>query len=273
MTHAPAMNESPLSQPSIDAPAYPSAPFATPSTRSPEPSIQPAYPTAQPINPTAPSDSTLVDQSGRPLGPRALKTRARILDATIALLDEKAMRDLRVIDIARRIGSSPATFYQYFKDIEDVVLELATQIQDLTPAMVEIIEGDWTGRDGHMRGRHLANLFIDHFAKYNSILRVRNNSAEEGSPEFGAVRLQTMLPLLTAFSELVRKAHPIPTIPETGEWTGGKLHPIMGAMFLTATLEGLAVHHDKYAKRFAIDGEGREEMVESMATILQMILT
>jgi AcrR family transcriptional regulator len=230
-------------------------------------------PIANPVDPTMPSESTLVDQSGRLLGPRAQKTRTRILDATIALLDEKPMRDLRVIDIARRIGSSPATFYQYFKDIEHVVLELASQIQDLTPTMIEVIKGDWTGRDGHMRGRHLANLFIDHFARYNSILRVRNNSAEEGSPEFVAVRIQTMLPLLTAFSELVREAHPIPATPEIGEWTGGKLHPIMAAMFLTATLEGLAVHHDKYAKRFAVEGEGRDQMVETMATIMQMLLT
>jgi AcrR family transcriptional regulator len=257
------MNESPFSQPSIDAPAYLGAPFGTPV---PEPSIHPTHP-------AVPSDLTLLDQSGRPLGPRALKTRSRILDATITLLDEKAMRDLRVIDIARRIGSSPATFYQYFKDIEDVVLELASRIQDLTPAMIEIIQGDWTGRDGHMRGRHLANLFIDHFAKYNSILRVRNNSAEEGSAEFVAVRIQTMLPLLTAFSDLVREAHPIPAPPVIGEWTGGKIYPIMAAMILTTALEGLAVHHDKYAKRFAVDGEGREQMVETMATLLQMLLT
>lgn len=260
MEHAPDMNTSSLPQPSIDAPAYSVVPIKN---RLPEPSV----------NQYTPSDPALVDQSGRLLGSRALKTRARILDATIALLDEKSMRDLRVIDIARRIGSSPATFYQYFKDIENVVLELATQIQDLTPAMIEVIKGDWTGRDGHMRGRHLANLFIDHFARYSSIMRVRNNSAEEGSPEFGAVRFQTMRPLLAAFSDLIREIHPIPATPEIGEWTGGKIHPIMGAMILTTALEGLAVHHDKYVKRFAVDGEGREQMVETMATLLQMFLT
>ena len=77
----------------------------------------------------APCDSSVVDQSGRPLGPRALRTRARILEATLSLLDQKTMRDLRVIDIARAIGTSPATFYQYFKDVNDVVLELATEVR------------------------------------------------------------------------------------------------------------------------------------------------
>ncbi len=51
-----------------------------------------------------PTDSALCDQGGRPLGPRDQTTRVRILDATVVLLGEKPMRDLRVIDIARRIG-------------------------------------------------------------------------------------------------------------------------------------------------------------------------
>ena len=59
---------------------------------------------------TIPCDARLVDQSGRQLGTRALRTRARILEATVSILEEKSMRDLRVIDIARLIGSSPATF-------------------------------------------------------------------------------------------------------------------------------------------------------------------
>ena len=71
------------------------------------------------------SGSALCDQGGRPLGPRAQNTRVRILDATVELLDKKPMRDLRVIDIARRIGSSPATFYQYVPAIESARAESA----------------------------------------------------------------------------------------------------------------------------------------------------
>ncbi len=61
-----------------------------------------------------------VDQSGRALGPRALHTRQRLLDATVELLSQQSVRDLSVVEIAKRAGTSPATFYQYFKDVGEV---------------------------------------------------------------------------------------------------------------------------------------------------------
>ncbi len=131
-----------------------------------------------------PSDASLCDQGGRPLGPRAQNTRVRILDATVVLLSEKPMRDLRVIDIARKIGSSPATFYQYFKDVEDVVLHLASHVSEFTPEIVELISGDWSGQGGHVRARTLAEIVIGHWDRYAPILRVRNNACDEGDDRF-----------------------------------------------------------------------------------------
>ena len=68
-----------------------------------------------------------VDQSGRTLGPRALLTRERLLEATEELLGERSLRDLSVVEIARKVGTSPATFYQYFKDAQEATLRLAEQ--------------------------------------------------------------------------------------------------------------------------------------------------
>ena len=42
-------------------------------------------------------------QTGRPLGPRALKTRERLMDATAELLAERSVLDISVVDIARKI--------------------------------------------------------------------------------------------------------------------------------------------------------------------------
>lgn len=222
-----------------------------------------------------PADSALVDQSGRPLGLRALRTRARILEATITLLDEKTMRDLRVIDIARRIGSSPATFYQYFKDVNDVVLELATEISELTPEMVELIRGDWTGRAGHERGIRLANLVTDYWDRYRVILRVRNNAADEGDPAFLDVRMKAMLPMLTAFAEVIQAKNNALSSKEsdTSEFAGGVIHPLSGAIFLFKALESIASYHEIFERRFGPLGEGREALVETVATMLQSALT
>jgi AcrR family transcriptional regulator len=233
-----------------------------------------------------------MDLAGRPLGPRALRTRQRILDATVGLLDEKPMRDLRVIDIARRIGSSPATFYQYFKDVEDVVLHLASEAAERTPEMVALIHGDWDGPQGHARARKLVELVIEHCEKYAPILRVRNNASEEGENEFRNVRMRTLMPIVDAFSEEIARAHRVAATastsddtaddpagpasqdapagrPDPGEWPGGRVHPTAGAVAMTSVLERLAMYHVAIEELCGT----REDLVETAATILQSVLT
>lgn len=261
MTHPTTTIEEPLDQ----VPADPSA--ALIAAIAPDPSV-----------PGAPENAGLVDQSGRPLGPRALRTRARILEATVAILEEKSMRDLRVIDIARRIGSSPATFYQYFKDVNDVVLELASEVSDLADVVIEVIHGDWHGQAGYERGIQLANLVIDHWDQYRPILRVRNNAADEGDEAFMEVRRKAMLPIVNAFAEVIRKEQgaadeSAAVGTETPEWVRGPLHPYSSAMFLFTILESSAIHHGIFSKRFGPMGEGRQQIVESVATVLQSTLT
>jgi AcrR family transcriptional regulator len=220
---------------------------------------------------------TLCDQGGRPLGPRAQNTRVRILDATVELLTAKPMRDLRVIDIARRIGSSPATFYQYFKDVEDVVLHLASRVSEFTPELVELIQGDWSGQEGHARGRQLAEVVIGHWDRYAPILRVRNNASDEGDDAFRELRMSAMMPLVHAFAEIIemsqKHADPTGSDPSStaadAQWQGGRLYPMMGAVALASVLERLSMYHVSIEEL----GGSREQLIETLATLLQSMLT
>jgi AcrR family transcriptional regulator len=220
---------------------------------------------------------TLCDQGGRPLGPRAQNTRVRILDATVELLAAKPMRDLRVIDIARRIGSSPATFYQYFKDVEDVVLHLASHVSEFTPELVELIHGDWTGREGHARGRKLAEVVIRHWDRYAPILRVRNNASDEGDVAFRELRMSAMMPLVHAFTEIIemsqQDAGPGGSDPSSeaadAQWPGGRIYPAIGAAALASVLERLSMYHVSIEEL----GGSREQLIETLATMLQSMLT
>lgn len=223
----------------------------------------------------------LCDQGGRPLGPRAQNTRVRILDATVELLGQKPMRDLRVIDIARRIGSSPATFYQYFKDVEDVVLHLASRVSEFTPELVELIQGDWTGRAGHERGRRLAEVVICHWDRYAPILRVRNNACDEGDVAFRELRMCAMMPLVRAFEDIIDRSQKLAAAGAASQadaqgeaaaeepWQGGRLHPMMGAVALASVLERLSMYHVSIEEL----GGTREQLIETLATLLQSMLT
>lgn len=224
-----------------------------------------------------PSDEVLVDQAGRPLGPRALQTRRKILDATVRLLAEKPMRDMRVIDIARQIGSSPATFYQYFKDVEDVVLHLAGQTKESTPELVELISGDWEGRAGHERGRKIVNLVIDHWEKYAPVLRARNNASDEGNLSLREERMAAMMPLVEAFRQAIahsqaraeQQAPDALASERSDEWQGGRIDPLVGATAVTSCLERLSMYHGWITEL----GGSREVIVETTATLMQDLVT
>ncbi|HEX4819939.1 MAG TPA: helix-turn-helix domain-containing protein, partial [Acidimicrobiales bacterium] len=68
-----------------------------------------------------------------------------MLDHTAEMLRSTGYRDLKVIDIAREAGTSPATFYQYFPDVEQAVLVLAEELATDASELTELVRGDWRG--------------------------------------------------------------------------------------------------------------------------------
>ena len=237
-----------------------------------------AIPVADPVEheEAASEDRVLVDQTGRPLGPRALQTRQRILDATVVELGSKPMRDLRVIDIARRVGSSPATFYQYFKDIEDAVLQLAEQATSRTPIVVDAIHGEWAGREGFERAKVFVSRGIQHWRDYGPILRVRNNASDEGDERFDAIRRRAITPMITAFAEEIafsqeraRESGEAQSAEDEDHQPLGRIDARAGALVTFAMLDRYWMYHD----RMVAEGISDDDLVETGATILQFIMT
>ena len=94
-----------------------------------------------------PADAA-VALDGRALGRRGAQTRQRLLDATARLLEDNGLRELRVVDIARAVDLAPATFYQYFRDVEEAVLALAEEVGEQATPLGELLERPWTGPTG-----------------------------------------------------------------------------------------------------------------------------
>jgi AcrR family transcriptional regulator len=201
-----------------------------------------------------------VDQNGRVLGARAKETRDRLMRATAELLGKRKVRELRVVEVARAVGSSPATFYQYFKDVEDVVLQLARAASDEMPAVVELIDRDWTGEDGIRYARDVVEQFIQHWDQHRDVLRVRNLASEEGDRRFQKVRSDALSPVLLALARKLEQRE--------GE-RAAELHPHAAAAALAAILERLAAFHNE----LAVFGVTREDLVETSARIVHRTLT
>jgi len=198
-----------------------------------------------------------VDQSGRALGPRALHTRQRLLDATRALLEERSLRDISVVEIARNVDTSPATFYQYFKDVPEATLQLAEQACAEIPALVAKLEEPWGGRKGFEAARELVAAYFDHWDAHRAVLRLRNLASEEGDRRFQRVRRESIQPILEAFAAKVTDA-------QTSGRLSEKIHPFAAAAALASMLERLAAFH----REIQAFGAQREELVETCARIL-----
>lgn len=199
-----------------------------------------------------------VAQTGRALGPRALKTRERLLDATEELLQERSILDIAVVDIARKAETSPATFYHYFKDVEEAALLLAERAAEETPGLVELIAGDWHGEAGRATSQALALRFIDHWETHHAVLTLRNLAADRGDPRFQEARRKALSPVLDALAEKIRNEASLPGA-----------HPYATAAALVSMLEKLSAHMRVLGGR----GVKRDDLIRTAASILQLVVT
>ncbi|RIL03967.1 MAG: TetR family transcriptional regulator [Proteobacteria bacterium] len=201
-------------------------------------------------------------QGGRPLGPRALKTRQKLLETTQELLAERPVRDVSVVEIARRAGTSPATFYQYFADVEEATLELASAAAEQVPAILEPLAADWKGAQGLAPARVLVDAFVRHWDANHAALLFRNVAAEQGDERFRKVRTRALWPVLRALGRKIEESH------QQGAAAAG-LHPVPAAAALAAILERLAAYHQE----LEVLGVSREQLVETCARILHQVVT
>ncbi|MBW2389285.1 MAG: TetR/AcrR family transcriptional regulator [Deltaproteobacteria bacterium] len=212
-------------------------------------------------HPEAPHPA-LVDQTGRVLGKRAQGTRQRLLDSTEQLLEAQSLRDLRVIDIARNVGASPATFYQYFKDVEEAVLALAEQASQEMPAVAELLEGSWQGKPGLDRARAIVLAFIDLWDRHHAALRVRNLASDEGDERFKAVRGRAMSPVLLGLARQFEESQRAGRVSMHED-------PRAAAAAMGAILERMGAYHRELVK----SGVSREKLIETSARILHRGVT
>jgi AcrR family transcriptional regulator len=206
-------------------------------------------------------EAKILDSTGRVLGARALATRQSLLDETRRLLETQSLGELRVAEVARRAGTSPATFYQYFKDVESAVLCLVERATSEMPAIVDLISGEWRGEAGLALGRKIAEAFVRHWDEHGATLRQRNAASDDRNPAFQEIRNRAMAPIMLALANSIERHRP--ELAKTGE------SAVAAAGALAAVLERLAAYHHEL-ERFDVT---RTQLIETMARIVQRTIT
>lgn len=142
---------------------------------------------------------------GRVPGRRGRQTRQRLLDCTSRLLEEETYRELRVVDIAREAGTSPATFYQYFPDVEAAILALAEEMAaegDLRLTAI-VTTGSWKGAGGYRTAESIADAYIRFWEDNSGLMRVIDLTAEEGDGRFRAIRTMLLNRFMVALAAVM----------------------------------------------------------------------
>lgn len=191
---------------------------------------------------------------GRVIGTRAQATRRRLLDATEKLLNEQGVFDLRVVDITREVGTSAATFYQYFNDADAAILALAEEAIDAERPLVDHLRPSWSQGDATLRAEAFVDAYMAYWDAHAAVLRIRNVKAEEGDRNFRAVRSQANLLVIEGLQAMIAEGVSAGRLPRT-------LDPFTTGAALVAMIERLLGFQNEMSKRGSSRGSIRDTLV------------
>jgi AcrR family transcriptional regulator len=209
----------------------------------------------------APEDVRAVD--GRQPGRRGRATRERLLGCTADLLEKTSFRDLTVIDIARCAGTSPATFYQYFSDVQAAVLVLAAAMAEEGRELTALIrEADWRGKAGYRAASDLVDGVLGLWERHRAVLRVVDLATAEGDLRFQNIRTHLLNEVTSELRDVVH------TFKADGR------HPTdMDPMAQAAALVSMLVHVAAHRYGYEFWGIRLDDVRRSVARILYTSVT
>jgi AcrR family transcriptional regulator len=209
-----------------------------------------------------PRDSgTLATTDGRVPGRRGRATRQRLLECTAELLTTTSWRSIKVIDIARQAGTSPATFYQYFENVEQAILVLAEELMEGAALLAELVDGNWTEGESWGTARAVVTGFMDYWEANRSVFRVVELATEEGDLRFQGLRVRALNAVTVTLARVI------------GAGGAGSSPAGSDPMAVAATLISMLAHVAAHQYGFEFWGIRTTAMVDSQARVLHWAVT
>jgi len=209
-----------------------------------------------------PRDSgTLATTDGRVPGRRGRATRQRLLECTAELLTSTPWRSIKVIDIARQAGTSPATFYQYFENVEQAILVLAEELMEGAALLADLVDGNWTEEASWETAAAVVTGFMDYWEKNRSVFRVVELATEEGDLRFQGLRVRALNALTVTLARVI------------GAGGNGSSPAGTEPMAVAATLISMLAHVAAHQYGFEFWGIRTTAMVDSQARVLHWAVT
>lgn len=213
---------------------------------------------AEPVEEPVLEDEEMRAADGRRPGRRGRATRQRLLDCTATMLSSSSYRELKVVDIAREAGTSPATFYQYFADVESAVVVLAEEMAAQGRRFADHVRAStWRGRKGYAAAEALVDEVIGFWEEHRSVLRVVDLATDEGDGRFANVRTRLLNDLNNALAEVIAEMQ-----------AGGRVPDDVEAQATAGVLVAMLVHVSAHRYGFEFWGVRTADLRTAMARIV-----
>ncbi|MEU2246930.1 TetR family transcriptional regulator [Streptomyces sp. NPDC019224] len=200
---------------------------------------------------------------GRVAGRRGQATRQKLLDCLSEMLSSSPYRDVKVIDVARKAGTSPATFYQYFPDVEGAVLEIAEEMAKEGAGLTGLVAGrSWAGKSGWQTAEQLVDGFLDFWRRNDAILRVVDLGAAEGDKRFNKIRMKILNSVTHSLTESVKELQ-----------AKGKVDKDVSAAAMAGSLVVMLAGVASHQKGFTTWGVKQAELKPNLALLVHLGIT
>ncbi len=200
---------------------------------------------------------------GRVAGRRGQATRQKLLECLSEMLSTSPYRDVKVIDVARMAGTSPATFYQYFPDVEGAVLELAEDMAREGASLTGLVaDRSWAGRAGWATAEDLVDGFLAFWRKNDAILRVVDLGAAEGDKRFYKIRMKILNAVTGSLTDSIKELQDKGRVDKSASAAA-----LAGS--LVVMLAGVAAHQ----KGFQSWGVKQADLKPSLALLVHLGVT
>lgn len=208
-------------------------------------------------------DEEMRAADGRVPGRRGRATRQRLIECTLGMLKSTSYRELKVVDIAREAGTSPATFYQYFPDVEAAILVIAEEMAKEGTGLSDLVrDASWKGRAGYESAMTLVDGFMAFWETHRSVLRVVDLAIEEGDERFHQIRVKLLNGITEAMREVIEESQ------RAGRHPAGE-DPMASAGVVVGMLAHVAAH--RYG--FEFWGIRTDDVQKSMARVIYWTIT
>lgn len=150
------------------------------------------------------------------LGRKGRETRLRLMDAATDLLRKTSPIELTAMAIAARAETASATFYVYFRDVQDILYALSEAATEEMLQAFSILDVFRNNENVAKDSEAFLTMLAEQWERHSAILHYRMMEADRGNPRFMHLRGRWAEVVLNRFWNLLKQAsHLQPPLDET----------------------------------------------------------